>query len=148
MLWNGRVNVSLFWGWSGASLTVVGVVGWKSRCFGGDLLDISPLWCWTGGCLVVFGVSGWKSHRFESVRVEVLSFWGCRGGSLVVLGVWYPTLLWGLKKQELFCFPIDLSVNFGPIFKVPCSDNFLSWYYCLFCTRTNIWFKGDNFILV
>ena len=148
------MTVSLFWGWSGASLTVVGVVGWKSRCFGGDWLDISPLWCWTGVCLVVLEVSGWKSHCFESVRVEVLSFWGCPDSGIKIDKSLSSKSLSGkhknvvLKKQELFCFPIDLSVNFGPIFKVPCSDNFLSWYYCLFCTRTNIWFKGDNFILV
>ena len=56
------------------------------------------------------------------------------------------------KKRLRVCgnfFP-PLSGNLGPIFKVPCSKNFLVWYYCFVCTnqiQALIWATGDYFVL-
>jgi len=42
-----------------------------------------------------------------------------------------------LRKKNLIFFLmlfIVLSVELGPILKVLCSNDFLFWHYCLFCT--------------
>jgi hypothetical protein len=51
-------------------------------------------------------------------------------------------------KKDFFCFVL-LSGKLGPIFTVPCSNNFHFKNYYLFCTRTRIqsWSIGDNFML-
>ncbi len=56
-----------------------------------------------------------------------------------------------LRGLAFFLFVIDLSGELGPIFKDPCSNNFLLWHDCLLCTRTKVpstkWSTGDNFVL-
>jgi hypothetical protein len=55
------------------------------------------------------------------------------------------------KNLILFLLFIVLSGKLGPIFKVPCSNKFHFWHYCLFCSRTQIlsiiWSTGNNFVL-
>ncbi len=55
------------------------------------------------------------------------------------------------KTWFLFLIFLVLSGKLGPIFKVPCSNNFLFGHYFPFCTRIKfswtIWSMTDNFVL-